>query len=536
MTEAAMRMRQLLQYKVHAAFITALIILLLVALFSYRALEASRQSARWVDHTYLILSKLDGVLASVALADASSRAFVITDDEEFAARYQGARRQAFEYLSDVSDMTIDNQEQQRALPDVEGYVARKMGIADALIAARRSGGIDDALKSLPPGSAAKIGIDFRAAVNGMKRRESELLTAREDALSSDLSRTQLLLVLGTLIGMIITTAAGIGTIIDMRRRIRAEAALALEKERAQVTLQSIGDAVICTDVNGLVTYMNPAAAMLTGWPWRQAVGQPFTEVCPTLHGTTREPIGSRIQMAIAQGRTVHLPDQALLVRRDGSEVAIEDTVAPIRGKDGEIAGAVKVFRDVSESHEQTRQLQLAAQHDSLTGLPNRLLLADRSRQAIALAGREETAVAMLFLDLNGFKDINDRYGHAAGDEILMNVATRLKACVRDCDTVCRLGGDEFVVLLSKLDSPKDARDAAERILMSLGKPHVYEGTNLLAPASIGISVYPTDATNGEALLIHADAAMYAAKSTGRATYRFYFPVDVAQMDLHKAAG
>ena len=531
-----MRLHHLFKYKVHAAFATAIIILLAAGLLSYRALEASRNSAGWVEHTYRILAKLDSLLASVALADASSRAFVLTGDEEFATRHESARRQAFNDLSDVSDMTADNLSQQRSLPEVERLVSTKMAVGNALIDARRSGGIDVALKSLQPGSVGQIGVDFRNAVNGMKARERELLEQRDAALSADLSRTQWFLIIGTLVGGIVTLSAGIGTIMDMRRRIQAEAALALEKERAQVTLQSIGDAVICTDAAGLVTYLNPVASMLTGWPWRQAVGRPFSDVCPTLHASTREPIGSRIQVAITQGRTVHLPDQALLVRRDGTEVAIEDSVAPIRTKDGTIAGAVKVFRDASESHEQTRQLQLAAQHDSLTGLPNRLLLADRSRQAIALAAREETAVALLFLDLNGFKGINDRYGHAAGDEILMNVATRLKACVRDCDTVCRLGGDEFVVLLSKIEDPKDARDAAERILTSLGKPHIYDGNSLSAPASIGVSVFPTDATNGEALLIHADAAMYAAKSTGRATYRFFYPADVSKLDLHKAAG
>jgi diguanylate cyclase (GGDEF)-like protein/PAS domain S-box-containing protein len=531
-----MRIHSLLQYKVHAAFVTALIILLAAALFSYRALEASRRSASWVAHTHQILSKLNGLMASVAQVGASSRAFVITGDEEFAARYHAARRQALDDLSETSDLTANNPAQHKALPQLEGLVSGKLAIADALIDARRNGGVDDAIRALPPGSAANSELEFRTAVNEMKARETELLSQREASLAADLSRSQLLLVLGTLVGMIITTSAGIGTVMDMRRRIRAEAALAIEKERAQVTLQSIGDAVICTDVNGVITYMNPAASMLTGWPWRQAAGRPFNDVCPMLHGSTREPIGDRIQIAITQGRTVQMPDQTLLVRRDGSEVVIEDTVAPIRGKDGEIAGAVKVFRDASATHEQTRALQLAAQHDSLTGLPNRLLLADRSRQAIALASREETAVAMLFLDLNGFKGINDRYGHAAGDEMLMTVASRLNACVRDCDTVCRLGGDEFVVLLSKIDGPKDARDAAERILASLGELHAYEVANLSAPASIGISVYPIDATNGEALLIHADAAMYAAKSTGRATYRFYYPVDVAQLDLEKAAG
>ena len=252
----------------------------------------------------------------------------------------------------------------------------------------------------------------------------------------------------------------------------AEEALFEEKERAQVTLNSIGDAVLTTDRLGNLTYLNLVAEMMTGWSREEALGRPLTEVFKIIDGTTRRAAPNPARRAIDENRTVGLAADCVLVRRDGFESAIEDSAAPIHDRDGRVAGAVIVFHDVSQSRGMARKMAHMAQHDFLTGLPNRALLTERLSQAIGLAHRHRKQVALLFLDLDYFKHINDSLGHAIGDQLLQSVANRLAACVRGTDTVCRQGGDEFVILLAEIEHPQDAAHVAEKLRAALALPHL----------------------------------------------------------------
>jgi diguanylate cyclase (GGDEF)-like protein/PAS domain S-box-containing protein len=294
----------------------------------------------------------------------------------------------------------------------------------------------------------------------------------------------------------------------------AEETLFEEKEWARVTLSSIGDAVLVTDVHGNVTYLNPAAEALTGWPSEEAAGRPLAEVFHIVDGGTRQPAVDPARRAIAEDRTVGLEANCVLMRPDGSESDIEDSAAPVHDRHGRVAGAVIVFRDVSQSRAMTRKMAYLAQHDALTGLSNRTLLRERLDQAIHLARRHDKQVALLFVDLNDFKLINDKLGHVVGDHVLQTVADFLVSCVRTADTVCRLGGDEFVILLSEIERPEDAFQVAEKLLTELPRPLVVDGHALRVSMSTGISVFPEDGEDMEALLRHADSVMYHAKSQG----------------------
>jgi diguanylate cyclase (GGDEF)-like protein/PAS domain S-box-containing protein len=311
------------------------------------------------------------------------------------------------------------------------------------------------------------------------------------------------------------------TVEDISERKTAEEALFDEKERAQVTLNSIGDSVLTTNLAGNVTYLNKVAEGMTGWSLDAALGRPLAEVFKIIDGKTRVAAANPAQRAIKEDRIVGLAINSVLIRRDGVETAIEDSSAPIHNREGHVIGAVLVFHDVSESRAVALRMAHLAQHDFLTGLPNRVLLTERCSQAIGQANRHKRQVGLLFLDLDFFKRINDSLGHAIGDLLLQSVAERLVAGVRATDTVCRQGGDEFVILLAEIEQPLDATYVAEKLLAAFALPHLIEGHELHVSLSIGISVYPDDGNNVDSVMQNADTAMFHAKANGRNKYQFF---------------
>jgi diguanylate cyclase (GGDEF)-like protein/PAS domain S-box-containing protein len=295
----------------------------------------------------------------------------------------------------------------------------------------------------------------------------------------------------------------------------------VERERAEITLNSIGDAVLTTDTQGQVTYLNAEAEALTGWPRAEAFARPLAEVFDVTDGLTGQPAQDPSGLAIDHNRRVRLTGNYVLVSRGGDETAIEHSAAPLHDRDGRVLGAVIVFRDVIVSRERRLQMLHLAEHDALTDLPNRLLLNDRLARSIALARRYHRRLAVLFLDCDRFKHINDTLGHAIGDQVLRSVARRLTTCVRESDTVSRHGGDEFLVLLSEVDQAEDAGLIAEKIVSSVAEPHLVAGHELTLTASAGIALYPEDGQDAESLIMRADAAMYHAKNTGRNKVGFF---------------
>ncbi len=312
-----------------------------------------------------------------------------------------------------------------------------------------------------------------------------------------------------------------------------EGALFEEKERAQVTLNSIGDAVLSTDIAGNVTYLNLVAEKMTGWSREEALGKPLLDVFKIIDAKTRLPAPNPAQRAIEEDETVGLAGDCVLIRRDGFEAGIEDSSAPIHNRDGRVAGAVIVFHDVSASRAMALRMSHLAKHDFLTGLPNRVLLTERLFQAIGLAHRHRKQVGLLYMDLDYFKHINDSLGHAIGDHLLQSVADRLASCVRSTDTVvCRQSGDEFVILLAEIEQPQDAAHVAEKLLDAFAQSHLIGAHELHVTLSIGISVYPSDGITVDTMMKNADTAMYHAKESGRNNYQF-FRADMNTRAVHR---
>jgi diguanylate cyclase (GGDEF)-like protein/PAS domain S-box-containing protein len=437
---------------------------------------------------------------------------------------------------------------------------------------------------------------------------------------------------------------------ENKQRIRAENELSNTlkdlQEREQnlaVTLNSIGDAVITTDADGLVTRMNPVAEKLTGWPLQEAKGKLINTVFSIIDASTRELIENPIEKVILTGEVICLSNHTLLIAKDGTEYHIADSAAPIRKMDGDILGMVLVFNDVSERkqiEEKIRTLSQAieqspvsvmitdvdarieyvnnafekvtgykmaemlgknsrilksgkmpeqfyqemwqtltsgkawwgevmnrkkngelywesahiapvldesgsirnylavreditlrkqqeekilhqAHFDALTDLPNRFLSLDRLSQLISEAQRNAELVAVLFLDLDDFKRINDTLGHDIGDKLLIESSDRLQSEIRSGDTVGRLGGDEFIILLGRLSNVADAIPVVDNLLNIFRDSFKIDGRELVLTASIGISIYPNDGDSPSELLRNADSAMYCSKDEGRNTYSYF---------------
>jgi diguanylate cyclase (GGDEF)-like protein/PAS domain S-box-containing protein len=307
---------------------------------------------------------------------------------------------------------------------------------------------------------------------------------------------------------------------DISERKRLTEAHAAQNELLEVTLKSIGDAVVCTDVKGNVTFSNIVAEKLLGAAAGELEGHPLAEIMRMIEACRH---GAGVATHDGIEDTLSLPEDYTITRSDGRRIAVEGSVAPICTRNWGEAGKVIVFRDVSNARAIARETKHAAYHDTLTGLPNRLLVFDRIEQAIASAPRNRKSVAVLFVDLNGFKRINDSLGHAIGDKLLISVGSRLAACVRASDTVSRQGGDEFVVLLTEMSEPADAGVTARRFLQALEETTVVEGHNLSVTASIGISVYPDDGLDAATLIKAADTAMYKVKASGTHSFQFFEP-------------
>jgi diguanylate cyclase (GGDEF)-like protein/PAS domain S-box-containing protein len=319
-----------------------------------------------------------------------------------------------------------------------------------------------------------------------------------------------------------------GTITDITERKRAEQLFYEQKERAEVTLQSIADAVITTDRAGTIDYVNPIAEKLTGWPASEARGRNVTEVVKLVTDGSYAPIEDPVSHALLAGEPLNLADQTVLVSRRGAEVPIQATVAPIRDRNGHTAGAVMVFSDVSRERRMKRLLSYQAAHDTLTGLINRREFESRLNAALEGARADQNVRhAMFYVDLDQFKVVNDTCGHPAGDQLLRQVTGLLQSRLRANDVLARLGGDEFGVLLEHC-TPEQALRIAESLRQAIRDLRFQWGDSTLQiGASIGIVEIDYHTENVANLLSAADIACYAAKDGGRNRVQVYDPASAS---------
>jgi diguanylate cyclase (GGDEF)-like protein/PAS domain S-box-containing protein len=319
-----------------------------------------------------------------------------------------------------------------------------------------------------------------------------------------------------------------GTITDITDRKIAETRVFEEKERAQVTLQSIGDGVITTDSSGRIDYINPVAQDLTGWDIRSARGKPIEDIMMIVNEHTRSPVENPVSRCLKEGRVIALAENAVLIAKQGVEIPIQDSAAPIRDRIGNIVGAVMVFHDVSKETRLFRQLSYQASHDAVTGLINRREFENQLVSALELTrSNAQLSHAVLYIDLDQFKVVNDTFGHTSGDELLLQVSEIIQANIRATDVLARLGGDEFGVLLERCDEAR-ALDVAESIRSSIEEFRFsWQGAFTNVRCSIGVVVADCDSPSVANVMSSADVACYSAKDMGRNQIHLYQDSDAS---------
>lgn len=342
-----------------------------------------------------------------------------------------------------------------------------------------------------------------------KEAETELRRYEEDLERTIAERTREL------------TQANQSLTSEVERRQQVERSLFREKELAQITLRSIGDGVVAANALGYIEYLNPVAEELTGWPAAEAVGKRLTEVFRLVDETTRIPVTHPVERVMREGPIAGLAEQTVLIARDRTERAVEDSIAPIRDRSGQPIGAVMVFRDVTHSRELARRLSWQATHDELTGLLNRRAFERQVDTAIASTRERGDCHILCFLDLDRFKVVNDTCGHAAGDELLRQIADVLRQQVRASDTVARFGGDEFGLLLYRcsMETARRVTTSVAQALQSL--KFVWEDKIFSVSVSIGLVAIDADSRDLATVMSTADAACYAAKDSGRNRIHIY---------------
>ncbi len=440
-------------------------------------------------------------------------------------------------LTQLAGIAIRRKQDETALRESE---ARYRGLFDNVVDGVYQATIDGELISANPALMRMLGLDADAPLGALRLtdfyadprdRERLLAVLRADGSVRDfeyrLKRGDGSTIIVVENSRLVRDADGHplyleGTITDITERKAAERALFREKERAQVTLQSIGDAVLTTDAYGRVEYLNPAAEQLTGWERREVQGKRVEEVIELVEEETGKRVEPPVVRCLAEGRTITLSADVVLKHRDGTSIAIQQSAAPIQDRGGRVIGAVMVFHDASRERQLQRKLAYHASHDSLTGLINRREFEERLSAAVR-AARERNAppAALLYMDLDQFKVVNDTCGHAAGDLLLRQLAEVLRSHVRAGDVIARLGGDEFAVLLA--DCPLQcAVEIAEGLREAIANfRFVWRDGALQVGVSIGVVPIDASAENVGSVMSAADVACYVAKDHGRNRIHVY---------------
>ena len=557
-----------------AIFFAAALALLIVGAISIRSLMHLSQEVDRVQHTYEVLESAESMMKNMLDVQSGQRGYIITGKEELLQTYSDAQTAVQHDVRELRKLTEENPYQQQQLDKLMPLVTERLTVAQYLIALRRAQGFEAVQNSPALGVGKNVMEEIRLLQNKMVAEEKRLLAERSQRKSQGIMLT--LVSIGCLgaLAIILLGLAGRRIWREMKQRSAAQShaemlnadlesraiELAAARHRAEASdqfksaiLEHAGHAIISTTPDGVITTFNRTAELMLGYTSAEVIGlkTPALWHDPSEVAQRAREFSKVLGEAIAPGCEVffakarhRLPNEHewIYIRKDGSRLPVLLTVTAVRDSAGTITGFLGMAIDIAERkrveielHNKQIQLHQAmedlrqredtilklALHDELTGLPNRRLFHDRLTLAIHEARRRDFRVAVAFIDLDHFKQINDTLGHEAGDKFLIVIADRINAESRETDTCARLGGDEFALILSNLAGKDQVEIVMRRILDSLNREFMIEGVALHGSASIGLAIFPDNANDLPTLLNRADMAMYRAKEEGRSTYRFW---------------
>jgi diguanylate cyclase (GGDEF)-like protein/PAS domain S-box-containing protein len=491
--------------------VIALLLLLLSGLTGYVNTKRLIEDISWVSHTDEIKIELQNIHSSLNSVVADLRGFTLTGKDIFIASIKRDSIELAHHYTTLTELTKDNADLQQRLQQLKALLDIRFKLAKVRIRQRQQGleTVADAAKTV---SEEQLNNQIRNLLQELVKVEDVLLTQRQTKANISVNNARLAFIFTGSLGLGLMTLVIVIIRLQLSELRRNE--LVLKKYEALVA--SSDDAIISKSLTGVIQSWNKGAEIIFGYTAKEAIGHNMNMLIPT----DRLNEESEILARIAHGERIdHY--ETIRQHKDGRLIDISTTISPISNKDGKVIGASKIARDISLQKRSAKQIWHQANFDQLTDLPNRSLFFDRLSITISQARRLEKRVALLFIDLDGFKAVNDHFGHHVGDAVLKTVAIRCLAGVRETDTVARLGGDEFAIILSDLDTPDEAALIAQKLINALGATLTLpDGQDYNIGTSVGISIYPDIATEMDELLLAADMAMYQSKKRGKNTYTF----------------
>jgi len=511
-----------LDLKIQIAFGAAILTLLSVGAVSYRGTVVSTQSDLWVRHTHEVLENLKDLLLAEKSIELSNRGFLLTGRQSYVESYRASIVKATRYGANIRNLTSDNPVQQENLSILEKLETDKTRLGDTIIDLRQTDGI--AAEAIRIESNQRREDEFEGVVRKMQAEELRLLVLRDADVRRRLYQTKTFLVFGPAFGLLIIFSAGWSALRDHSNRQKADAKFLLLTERLSLATSIAKVGIWSWDLSSDTLTWDDTMFEIYGLP--PMVRIPYKHWAATVHSQDLFKVEVALRKSISHNR--HVFSEFRVVRPDGSVRVVSAVGGMVADEHTKAMRMIGVNMDVTESKQaeealwnSEEKMTYAAQHDFLTGLPNRMLLNDRIGQAIASAQRNRKKAWVCILDLDGFKHINNSLGHTIGDHLLKSVGKRLVACLRGSDTVSRQGGDEFVVLLSDVEGPLGSVLAVGRMLEAVAEAHSIDHHDLHITSSVGISVYPDDGLDAETLIKNADTAMYQAKESGPQSHQFF---------------
>jgi diguanylate cyclase (GGDEF)-like protein/PAS domain S-box-containing protein len=518
-------------------FVLAAGLILAVAAVSVLGISRLRDDGDRVAHTQLVISKLEDLVSLATNAETAGRGYAITGQAAYLEPYTEASLAMAFRLGQLGELVAGNQEQVRALATLSQLVAERLKLVRQLIDLRDKKGFEAARDFVIDGEGKRIHDAIRLQVDGMRQLEDTLLRERQ----ADTGRSTRAALWSVALGSVLALAV-VGAALSLIRRDyagsrRAHAALRnlnaeldtkvarrtseleLANERLKLSaavFQNTQESIVITDADCRIVAINPAFTKVTEYSAEEVLGKEMRILQSGRHDRSfYQQIWESILI------TGDWEGEIWNRRKSGDIYKEWLAISTVPGPDGKAAYYVGIGIDLSRMNRTETDLERLAHHDALTGLPNRLLLTSRLAHTLERAQRDNALCAVMFLDLDRFKAVNDTLGHAAGDELLKLVTERMNRRLRDVDTLARLGGDEFVIVLEGVASEEDVAQVASALIDELGSPFILNGNQeARIGTSVGISIYPRDGSHTAELLEKADQALYAAKHAGRNTWRF----------------